>query len=86
MGGEGRRAFHLEHLGVHKALLLSNPQAALCALYTHTPVCTHVHTTRHTDMDMCMSKYLCPIVGTPTASCKVTVVQDGQGCLVRNPA
>ena len=64
VGGEGGRAFHLEHPGGHKALLLSDPQAALCALYTHTLVCTYVHTTRHTDMDMCMSKYLCSIVGT----------------------
>ena len=40
VGGEGGRAFHLEHPGGHKALLLSDPQAALCALYTHTLVCT----------------------------------------------
>lgn len=56
---------------MHRALLLSDPQAAFCALYTHTAACTHVHT-RHTDMAVCMSKHMRPTVGTHVTHYKHT--------------
>lgn len=59
----GGRVFQLEQLGVQKALLLPNPQAALCALRAHTHARTHVHSNIH-KTDVRVSKHTCPMVCT----------------------